>query len=112
MVDANDLEKPALLYLLGNVVYQGSNIVNADLNLILALKREGVRWHNAGTCQQKTSIRKTLIAEEVFNQPQGISLQLGERGGRCKLYLAAPQNLHLNLSGAGHGLLLDKNSRA
>jgi hypothetical protein len=74
MVDANDLEKPALLYLLGNVVYQGSNIVNADLNLILALKRGRVWWHNAGTCQQKTSIRKTLIAEEVLNQRQGISL--------------------------------------
>src|SRR5438445_529591 len=60
-----------------NCVDQSAYAIDGDLNLIVALKRKGVRWNNACSREQKAAVRKAVIAEEILDQCRRIAFQFG-----------------------------------
>src|SRR5580704_3080178 len=62
-----------------DLVHQGPDTVDADMDFVAAAQRERVGRNNAGAGKKKTSAGKALVAEEIFDEHGGIALHFGER---------------------------------
>src|SRR5271163_4429454 len=70
--------------------------LDSDANLISSLQCERVRRYDACSGHQEGSIRKAVIAEEIFGKSRGLAFHLGQRSGTSEFRLAAAQNLQLD----------------
>ena len=56
-----------MLLLLFDGVFECADAFDSDVDLVVALEREGVRRHNPGPSEQEAAIREAVIAKEVLD---------------------------------------------
>jgi hypothetical protein len=58
-------------------VVKGADAVDVDVDYVSTVKGEGVGRDDACSGEQKTSVRKAVVAKEVFDQCRRIAFQFG-----------------------------------